>query len=342
MAAVRRLVPSLLLALAGAAFAVLLVELGVRATGLDRSPQRDPVAGHWALHEIDPILGWRNRPGDHVSPRLGGEPGRIHFTFLPDGSRSTGRGPAHSTAEVLVVGCSFTLGWGLDDAETYAWRLQQELPEVSVRNFGTAGYGTYQSLLRVERALETRSEVPRLVLYGFADFHEARNVAAHAWLKALASTSGDAIRVPYCSFDRDGALRRQSAIGYRTWPFHDVLASVRLLEDRVETVAAPVREGQARAVTQALVGEMDRVARAAGARLIVAQLAVARQETKRAYAEYGREHDIDLVDCTNEDFQQARMRLRGDLHPNAAMHGFWANCLETALRRRLADPTRLR
>jgi lysophospholipase L1-like esterase len=227
-----------------------------------------------------------------------------------------------------VVGCSFTQGWGLDDAETFPWLLQRRLAEVRVRNFGTGGYGTYQSLLRIERALQTKSALRRFVVYGFADFHEARNVAAHAWLKALAAGSGDAVRVPYCSFDHDGALRREPPIGYRTWPFDGVLASVRLVEDRLESLAAPVREGQARAVTQALLGEMDRVVRDAGARFIVVELAVRDAATKRAYASYAREHGIDLVDCAPPELYRPSMRLRGDLHPNASMNRVWADCIE--------------
>jgi hypothetical protein len=239
---------------------------------------------------------------------------------------------------VVFVGCSFTQGWGLDDAETFAWRLQQRLPEVRVRNFGTGGYGTYQSLLRVEKVLEAPAEAPRLIVYGFADFHEPRNVAALPWLRALALGSGDEARVPYCSFDRDGRLRHEPPIGYRTWPLHDLLASVRLLEDRLTTLAAPVREWQARPVTLALLDALNHVAEASDARLVVAELTY-RSGAKRDYEGYAREHGIDMVDCTNEEFTRggSRLRLRGDPHPNAIMNGIWADCLEGALRPRLAQ-----
>ena len=47
-----------------------------------------------------------------------------------------------------------------------------------------------------------------------------------------------------------------------------------MLEDRVESWAEPLRRLQERPVTQALIGEMDRAARAAHARLLVVELAV--------------------------------------------------------------------
>ena len=343
IAALRRVLSSLLLVIAGTVFAILVVEVYLRVSGRAPAVYRDPIAVLGRLHELVPVLGWRNKPGHHVTPRLGGQPGRLAFTVLPDGARTTGPGPTRPVAEVVVVGCSFTQGWGLDDAETFAWLLQERLPEVRVRNFGTGGYGTYQSLLRVEKVLEAPAEAPRLIVYGLADFHEPRNVAARHWLRALAVGSGDDARVPYCSFDPDGTLRRRAPIGYRTWPLHDLLASVRLLQERLGTLAVVLREAQARSVTLELLGELDRVAERSDARFVAAELAV-RKPAKLAYAAYAREHGVDLVDCTNEEFagNGARLRLRGDPHPNAVMNAIWADCLERALRPRLAQLPPLR
>jgi hypothetical protein len=333
---VRRIVPPLLLVVGSVAFALGLVEAYLRVSGSGPALEPPPVTPLDGLHMEDPILGWQNEPGEHVTARPGGQPGQIRFTVLPDGSRTTGPPPLHPAAEVIVVGCSFTQGWGLDDAETYAWLLQERLPNVAVHNFGTGGYGTYQSLLRVERVLAAPSPVPRFVVYGFAHFHEQRNVAAHDWLRTLATGSRGTARVPYCSFDRDGRLERMAPIGYRTWPFHRVLASVRLLEDRLEAWAAPRREQYARPITQALLGEMDGVARDARARLLVVELVVRGGATKSSYEAYAREHGIDVADCTSAEFNRMDMRLRlPDLHPNATMNRLWAECIERELRARM-------
>jgi hypothetical protein len=71
-------------------------------------------------------------------------------------------------------------------------------------------------------------------------------------------------------------------IGYRTRPSDRVLATVRLLEDRLEGRDAARREQHARPVTQALLSEMDRVARGAHARLVVVELAVRSPATKHS------------------------------------------------------------
>ena len=89
-------------------------------------------------------------------------------------------------------------------------------------------------------------------------------------------------------------------------------------------------------MTQALLGEMDRVARSAHARLLVVELAVKHPATKRSYAAYARDHGIDLVDCTNSAFNSFDKRLRlPDLHPNATMNRVWAECIDRELRARM-------
>jgi len=333
---VRRIVPTLLLVVGGAAFAVMLVEAYLRISGSAPALDPPPAVVLSGLHVPDAVLGWRNRPGEHVMRRPWGQPGTLRVTFLPDGSRTTGPAPARVVAEIVVIGCSFTQGWGLDDAETFPWLLQQRLPDTRVRNFGTGAYGTYQSLLRLERVLESPSPVPRLVVYGFADFHEQRNVAAQAWVRTLAAGSGGTARVPYCLLDRDGGVRRMAPLGRGTWPFYRALAAVRLFEDRVEAWDAPLRERQGRPVTQALLAEMERVARGAQARLVVVELAVRSTATKGSYAVYAREQGIDLVDCTSAAFNRMDPRLRlPDMHPNATMNRDWAECIERELRSRM-------
>ena len=90
----------------------------------------------------------------------------------------------------------------ISDEDTLAWKLQQRFPEARVSNFGTGGYGGYQSLLFMER------ELPRLgagsvVLYVFTGHHTARNVAPRSWMRLLAQSLGRGQRAFYVSWRRD-------------------------------------------------------------------------------------------------------------------------------------------
>lgn len=130
-------------------------------------------------------------------------------TILADHSRTTGpRHDAAAASRVDIVGCSVTNGYGLSDADTFAWKIQQTHPELEVVNFGTAAYGTFQSLLRMERSLDERPP-PRLVLYGFITQHEARNVATYDWLRGLAQTSSRGhVAPPYVTLGAGDTLAR--------------------------------------------------------------------------------------------------------------------------------------
>ena len=124
---------------------------------------------------FDTELGWINNPGGHVD----GDFGRA--TFEPDGSRRTKRHPIDKPRDVvLVLGCSYTLGFGVDDQDTFAWKLQERFPDFDVENFGTAAYGTYQSLLRFRRFLREGHPAPAVVVFGFAEFHGARDRATRS------------------------------------------------------------------------------------------------------------------------------------------------------------------
>ena len=103
--------------------------------------------------------------------------------------------------EVIVTGCSFTFGYGLQDDESWPWILQQRLPDYRVVNLGTSGYGTDQALMAAEREVKQARVRAMAVLMGFADFHIQRDQTsqfvvyyAYPFGKPLFLKSGDGVR----------------------------------------------------------------------------------------------------------------------------------------------------
>jgi len=224
-------------ALAAAALALLGMlaagELLVRAAG--RTPWRplevdrdEPTA-----HEPDPVLGWRARPGSHVFPPRSPGAGPVRMTFHEEGDRAAGD-PAPGVSRVLLfVGGSYTQGWAVSDGQSFPALLQERFPTWRVENFGTAAYGTYQSLLVLEERVRLGDPV-RAVVYGFIADHERRNVADPLWLKTLSLLSRrGAVDVPYCTIDDEGELVRHPPARHPQWPLHERLATIALLEDAV-------------------------------------------------------------------------------------------------------------
>lgn len=306
-----------------------IAELGLRLTGhrpwrLAAGELDEPV-----LHEPDPVLGWVNKPGTWEMPSRapgGGPPSRV--TFLPDGSRATAREETVAADRVLLVGCSVTMGFGLPDEDTFPWKLQTSHPNVRVVNYGTAAYGTYQSLLRLERELGKKPP-PRLVVYGFITQHEGRNVATYDWMRGLAQHSHRGhVAIPYVSLGPGRTLVRHPPAGFPRWPLDDRLVVVSLARDAIMRLVTRGRPQIAREATLRLIDEMNRLVAARGSKLVVALL-LAEEPARGEYERFLDEHGIRSIDCAHaftDDF-----RIPGEGHPNGRLTSFWSQCISRNL-----------
>jgi hypothetical protein len=74
----------------------------------------------------------------------------------------------------MVLGDSFSMGYGVADDETYAARLEQRLPATEMPNLAVAGYGVDQAILRWEHI--GRSYAPDFIILGIFVPDFQRNV----------------------------------------------------------------------------------------------------------------------------------------------------------------------
>lgn len=107
----------------------------------------------YSFHESDSYLGWRGSPNVRLRYH------RPEFDTLvrhdADGWRQPEPPrPAHPARRILVLGDSFTWGWGVSQGEVFTDQLQARLPAtVAVYNRGVIGFGTAQEYLLLEREL---------------------------------------------------------------------------------------------------------------------------------------------------------------------------------------------
>jgi hypothetical protein len=336
----RRVVLISLTTLVSLVFALGAAEMLTRLAGWNmwRAPVLDrnlPV-----LHEPDPILGWRNRPGSVVWPGLWSDRGRdIVMTFWQDGLRATAPERRPRRAEVPLVGCSYTQGWAVTDSETYAWQLQTMLPRVTVLNYGTAGYGTYQSLLALERHFARAPGPVPLVVYGLIESHEDRNVAPASWLRGLTTVShGGPLAVPFVTIGSAGTLERHAPQSYPSWPLDRRLASVDLLEFAWASFESRGRLEQSVPVLEALLLEMQRVAHAHGAELVVVILDARSRGWLPRRTRFLRAHSISTVSCVHPRITSQQVPGYG--HPDRVWHAYVATCLAAHLRPLIASRLR--
>ena len=314
---------SLLLALVATLASLAMGECVLRGAGLEPTPPPlDPSEHDADWPQPDPVLGWSNRPGTGHS----NEQGHVAMTFGPDGQRASSRvGDPPRGHSVWLVGCSFTAGVGVADDETFAWRLNERYPDFHFENHGVPGYGTYQSLLLLERLLrQSHGRPPELVVYAFIGDHTKRNVASLKWLRNLKDSRGLFTVPPRVAVEADGlAAYPSSRIDF--WPLERHSLLVGRLHDLWLRMRLADRDRQKIAATDRLLERMDREVREAGSHLLVAQLDDMPPETLAFMAE----RDIATVDCIAPAYKSdPKYRVGGVGHPSGLRHALWAECLQ--------------
>lgn len=303
-------------------------EVLLRFTGHDpwKTYQIDKKEPH--MHDPDPILGWKNRAGSYVVPPYSPEGKETTVTFLDDGRRFTGVNGKNSREKVVFIGGSLTQGWAVSDEETFAWKLQSRYGQVEIMNYAGSGYGTFQSLLKLESVLQGLAKPPRLVIYGYIDHHEDRNIAPLYWLEMLARYSKRGqVGVPYCTLNNKGQLVRHGPESYSEWPFKKYSALITFLENRYMHWKLGDRKNGEK-VTEKLLLEMNELCLKSGTRLLVVMLDFI-PERKYHYIRFMNDKRINLANCVfpiREPYQ-----VKGEGHPNGKLHSIWANCISQAL-----------
>jgi hypothetical protein len=267
--------------------------------------------------EYDPVLGWQSKPGRHT----GYKGQKITFTIWPDNSRATQPKKIKKDRRIVFIGDSITQGWALSDNETMAWKLQERFPSYEFVNYGTGGYGTYQSLLLLERVL-AKSEPVEAVFYGFADYQELRSVAPAWWLKMLSIFSARGhVALPYCTIDRKNNIVRHAPESYPRWVTEKSPALVYFFADKYLEVRAQKRSQQGEEVAKRLIVEMNDACRKKGVKFIVMVLVEGRKGA--IYKDFFKSNNLSFVDFTVLPYKT----LAYDMHPDGETNALWAECV---------------
>jgi hypothetical protein len=258
----------------------------------------------------------------------------LHFkaTHLENHTRKVSYGKKDST-DILLLGCSFTYGFGVNDDETFASLLQKEHPNLGFENDGVIGYGTVQSLLQLKEAVIQNP--PKALILIFSKYHFMRNTLSPEYRSNLktgyhrSSQNVDNLmaqsQFPYKT-DCDSRIQLASWNEmYENWPGREWLASINWFQ----TLRDKFNENQALQieVTVCLIKEMQAICKenAIDFGLVCLDGDVRTQAIKLAlsdlpWLEVG--FDFENNEWTNAPF---------DTHPSAAGHRYIANRIEPFL-----------
>lgn len=296
-------------------FALGLGEGGLRLAGYRPYAPAPSVADAFRWSQPDPELGWTSKPGRY----LASEPGNVPMNFGADGHRATPPGKP-GAPRIDLVGDSITQGYAVADDETFAWRLAELRPGLAVVNLGVGGYGTVQTLLKMERR---QADPPAVFVYGFFGDHQYRNVAHLGWIRALRDADGHNLVPPHATID-DGALRFHRGGPVRPWPGEPVSVLLTEAHRAWMRLTFRARQDQRRPVLEALLARMRNAAAEQRAKFVVLLLADAPDFLLPYLAKEG----FVVADCRKPEFEtDPALRVGGWGHPTAARHALWAECL---------------
>ncbi len=108
---------------------------------------------------------------------------KTKVTINPDSSRWTGREARAGLPNIYVLGDSYVYGSGVSDEQTFAYHVQMTRPETNVKLFAMGDYHLGHAYRRIE-ILRNEVKDTDIIIIGYADYFDHRNVAAPSWLNA--------------------------------------------------------------------------------------------------------------------------------------------------------------
>lgn len=120
--------------------------------------------------------GVEKRAGHRVT-RYGKDLFDTRYSFDKNGWRIMPARNANAENNLILFGCSFTFGYGLEDEQTWPWRLAKLLgPDWKLENYSAIGYSANQMLCMLEHNLIAPPEGKhRYALFLALNFHLMRN-----------------------------------------------------------------------------------------------------------------------------------------------------------------------
>lgn len=263
------------------------------------------------IYQFDPRYGYGHIPSS--CGRHDAEHFHATYTIDDQGCRVT-PSPDSPRETVLITGCSFTFGLGVEDSECFPAILAREYwTNHKIRNRGVCGYGTVHAYLAVCDALAgVDRDLPMLVIYAMIPHHVKRNYLRRSYLGHLAA--GSFLRSQFADRGRD---RR----GHPHFEIEDgqlISHGLAFLDDAVSD--SPCLRYPEFALTEAFLSEMYRLCVDRHVPFFVVLLPEHGDRDDQA-AEVKLKAMLPRLQLPHIDISEMPLAtLRGDAHPNSASH----------------------
>ena len=314
-------------------FSILLVlmfiEIGLRLTGEKPRHLYDISNNEVITNDVDDELGWKPKVGIHkFKPWADG--GKITFlTVEKDRSRLTGSNNDNFD-KTIFIGGSITQGWAVNDDETFVFLLQKKFLNHKFYNFAVGGYGGYQSLLTLEKVLESKKKVKNVV-YGFIPHHEVRNVAAGSWQYMLNTMSNRGfVRLPYASINKKNQLIRYDNSEYFKIPLAEFSSLLAKIEKRIMKVKSYRREKIQSEISLEIIRTMNDITLKKNGTFTLLILEDFNDIRSEKYKTFLKSNNINSIKCLMP--KGKKFEVPGEGHPNEISHYKISKCIQEKLK----------
>jgi hypothetical protein len=279
---------NLLLASAAVVLTLLLAEVA----SWNLLPQWAPENGSRTFWRYDERLGWSHRPGATGVHRHPDFAARVETSAQGLRDRVYPEARVPGLCRMLVLGDSFTWGFGVDREQIWHERIEARHPDWEIVNAGVAGYATDQQLLYLEeRGLALRPDVV-LLLFHPNDLLENGEHSTSGYYKPYFELGPDGdlalrqVPVPPGTPEQrlDRWLHFHTYLLYRLYHARKFIAAAREERARAAEAPAPLRPDAKRAVankydvdltlTLKLLGRIDERVRESGARFLLVSVPI--------------------------------------------------------------------
>jgi len=276
------------------------------------------------VNEFDEKLGWKPKSGKYIFPAHSENGSKTTFTILKDGNRIVSEISKKNIEEIILLGGSFSQGWAVDDKETYAWFLQKKFLGIKIANYAVGGYGTYQSLLKLEEVLKKKNNI-KFIIYSFLRAHEDRNVADPEWLRLLTKYSKrNHVFLPYAGLDKNNKLIKRDPVKYKVLPFSDKSVVITRIQRVINKITLKVENKKKIKTTQEILSEINKLAIKNGSQFIFLNLE-SNKNHLIPYYDFFKENKITFFDC---GFKMTKeLVVENEAHPNGKLHQLYSNCI---------------
>jgi hypothetical protein len=313
-------------------FALLLVELFLRINGQGPWGILDDTRNDPTLNRPDIKLGWVPKEGKYEFDPFSPDGKQFEINILSDSSRKIlpQKKNIEDKKQIIFLGGSVTLGWGINDEQTFTSQIQDKIDDYEVKNFSSGGYGTYQSFLRLENILKENNKI-KIVIVSYLPHHSIRNIGSEFWLRTITKYSKRGyVSLPYASINEKGQLVRKDPIKYFRMPLMDQLSISNKISKKIMQYKLMNNEKKNTIVTNKIFEDMQVLLKNRNIKLIILNLAD-NKEALNPYLKTFKNKDIDFINCNIK--QTEDLSIKGDGHPNHIMHSLYSNCIYQNLKK---------